>query len=604
MRIKLYLLFFLVNSLVGQDFNASFLESLPDNVRQDLEKNIEQDDNKEKNYPSPDTRIKNLESALKEAEDTLNKIKYNLDSKDESNSDEIAIFGEEFFSSFQSTFLPINDPNMSADYVLDSGDMLKLQLFGQKEITSELVINRDGVINAPEVGPIVISGLTLEAARNLITRKYSDAFIDIEVFISLNEIRDINVLLIGKSNNPGMYTLPGGSTFLSLLSAAGGISREGSYRYITHKRGGKVIQELDLYDTLIKGNISTLSQLRSGDVLLVNPKLNQIRLSGFNLKPHFYELLENENIEDLLSFAGVRKSQIRGFIGLDRIEGNSFKSLKLDPKNLSNVSLIHGDSVKIFGSDPSLGSVKKVKILGEVLIPGDYSVTDQAKLSDLIKMAGGFKENAYFDAGVFIRKSTKATEMKIRDKSIQELIRFLIASPSMQASGSNVFGGGNSTEGIISLIALLENFEPSGRIVTEFNLSKLEASPNLDITLQDGDFIFIPHFSPEVHVLGELMNPGSLRYSTSFEAQDYINLAGGFSQVADDQRVILVDPDGTTQIYTKNFLFFNKDLYISPGSVIYVPREMGKVDGINLASTLAPIVSSLALSLASLNSIN
>jgi len=604
MRSKLYLVLFLANSLVGQNFNSSFLESLPDNVREDLEKNIEQDDNKEKNYPSPDTRIKNLESALKEAEETLNRIKYNLDSKDESPSDEIAIFGEQFFSSFQSTFLPINDPNMSVDYVLDSGDKLKLQLFGQKEITSELIINRDGAINAPEVGPIVVAGLTLEAARKLITRKYADAFIDIEVFISLYEIRDINVLIIGKANNPGMYTLPGGSTFLSLLNAAGGIAPEGSYRYITHKRGGKVIQELDLYDTLIKGNISMLSQLRSGDVLLINPKLNQVRLSGFNIKAHLYEMLENENLEDLFSFAGIRGSQIRGFIALDRLEGNSFKSLRLDPKNISNVSLFHGDSIKIFGSDPALGLVKKVKISGEVLIPGDYSIPDQAKLSDLIKMSGGYKENAYIDAGIFIRKSTKATEVKIRDKSIQELIRFMIASPSTQGSGNNLLGGGNPTESIISLIALLENFEPSGRVVTEFNLSKLEAAPHLDITLQDGDTIFIPHFSPEVHVLGELMNPGSLKYSTSFDVSDYINLAGGFSQVADEDRVILVDPDGSTQIYSKNFLFFNKELYISPGSVIYVPREIGKVDGINLASTLAPIVSSLALSLASLNSIN
>ena len=79
----------------------------------------------------------------------------------------------------------------------------------------------------------------------------------------------MNILLIGNAQNPGMYTLQGGSTILSLLHMAGGISEKGSFRKIIHKRDNEIIQEIDLYDVLIK-EFRFKRPLRGGDVIIIN----------------------------------------------------------------------------------------------------------------------------------------------------------------------------------------------------------------------------------------------------------------------------------------------------------------------------------------------
>ena len=127
-----------------------------------------------------------------------------------------------------------------------------------------------------------------------------------QAFISINEVRDINVFVVGSVNNPGMYTLPGGSNILSVINAAGGITSEGSYRSIIHKRSNEVHKIVDLYEVFINGNLSNLGQLRSGDVLLINPSISDIRISGGIALPGIYELKEDETIDDIFKFSGLR----------------------------------------------------------------------------------------------------------------------------------------------------------------------------------------------------------------------------------------------------------------------------------------------------------
>ena len=64
--------------------------------------------------------------------------------------------------------------------------------------------------------------------------------INMDLYINLEQARDMSILLIGNANKPGIYTLPGGSNILSLLHAAGGVTEDGSYRSITHKRNNRI----------------------------------------------------------------------------------------------------------------------------------------------------------------------------------------------------------------------------------------------------------------------------------------------------------------------------------------------------------------------------
>ena len=257
----------------------------------------------------------------------------------------------------------------------------------------------------------------------------------------------------------------------------------------------------------------------------------------------------------------------------------SFTNIFVDFINIKNVPL------------------KSVEISGEVLNPGIYPITSQDTISSIVKRAGGYKPNAYeFGASLF-RKSSKKIEEAMNDKIYRDMITYLAtAARSAQSASSG------------SLPMLLKEFKdvkPTGRIEAEFNLDELSNNRSKDIRLQDGDIISIPQYSPEIFVFGEVLNPGSKSYKISNDINDYIGLSGGTGRLADKSRVILIHPNGNTFLHSAPFkLFRSNNLEIYPGSIIYVPRRIGKIEGVNYAATVAPIFSSLALSLASLNSIS
>ena len=105
----------------------------------------------------------------------------------------------------------------------------------------------------------------------MIKKLISDSFLGSDAFITLDEIRNIKVYVLGNVPSPGLYTLNGNSNVMHALSVAGGISENGSFRNIEIKRDGKLISSTDLYSILIYGDTSSNTSLRSGDVILVKP---------------------------------------------------------------------------------------------------------------------------------------------------------------------------------------------------------------------------------------------------------------------------------------------------------------------------------------------
>ena len=115
--------------------------------------------------------------------------------------------------------MPINEPNPDSGYMLDVGDVLEVQLVGPDEYIEELSINSDGSISMPDIGRVVIAGLSLNDASQLIKSKVKSTFIGTEAFVSLTEIRDVNILVTGNAENPGIYTLTGNSNICLLYTS-------------------------------------------------------------------------------------------------------------------------------------------------------------------------------------------------------------------------------------------------------------------------------------------------------------------------------------------------------------------------------------------------
>ena len=124
--------------------------------------------------------------------------------------------------------------------------------------------------------------------------------------------------------------------------------------------------------------------------------------------------------------------------------------------------------------------------------------------------------------------------------------------------------------------------------------------------MKDGDEIFIPSYQSNIFIFGEVGNPGSVSFKEDDNIQSYIERSGGLTRYSSQDSIFIVSPNGETEKIYLNGLkkYLSQDIDVYPGSVIYVPRHVGKIEGINYYATIAPIFSSLALSIASLNSIN
>lgn len=607
MKIKysLYLAFIsfaLSPVLFAQDqLNEDFLKSLPEDVRNDFIREMgEQNEVKDEIYNAPKTSIDTLESNLQKIQFQLAEIERNIQSQ--SNKDEINLkrFGPDFFNSFQSTFMPVNEPNFSSEYIVDAGDTLKVQLVGQRNEALSLVVQKDGSINIPEVAAIYVAGLPLKEASEMIQATLADAFIGIKAYTTLTNMRNISVLVIGNVNNPGVYTYNGGTSVLSVLNGASGIAENGSFRSIQIKRKNKVIDTVDLYDVLINGNLKFQHGLRSGDAVIIGPKGGEVSISGGVTNPGIYELKSSEEpLATMLAFAGGMIPGNQGEVLVERKVNADKQFITIPISKINEFNVVYGDDIKIPSYASSSNPMHSVEITGEVLFPGKYTITDGESLSSIIRRAGGYTRNAFEFGGVLTRESAKEIEKEINERIYQDMIKFIATS----ANAKEIVSGGGGTLPLI--LSEFKNVKPIGRVTADFDLANIGKKEDLDTALQHGDKIHIPPYSQEIYVLGEVLTPGARLYQPGTDAEDYIKKSGGLGLYGDKKRVVIISPNGDSFLWSGGFASFTKQEFdIIPGTIIYVPREIGKIDGLNYASAIAPIFSSLALSLASLNSIS
>ncbi len=578
-------------SIFGQSINdlsmldPEYLESLPESVRKDLEdeikKNQKDDINNVKKRPSSELNkfqvIQEWEQFKKERANELYKSER---------------YGINLFRTMQSSFMPINEPNFGNNYILDYGDVVLINIYGNTTEVYELEIKRDGTINIPDLGPLMLAGYDYQQGADRITSKIKTAFIGVDVDVNLTRIRDIKILITGNVEYPGIYTLSGNSNLLQAINIAGGINENGTLRNIEVKRNGTVIDSVDLYKALIFGDLSQLTQLQSGDSIYVKPANKLVRAGSGFVNEALFELKDNENLKNLLVFSGgIKKEVVNESFALVKIDGNVSEDISINGIDLDNIKLNHLDS--IYFPVKNLGTIK---ISGEVSRPGLYTINSGDTLFDLINRAGGYTNQAYPFAGVLKRNDVKELEKDYIQKSYRKILSYLIQNPDKLRTNAELG----------SLLEEFKNIEPSGRVVTEFDIVNLENYPLKRIILEDSDEIHIPKLNNLVYVFGDVGNPNALSFKDLGDVSEYISRAGGLNKTADKKHILIVDPNGESQVlnYSKLSNLLKSEIDIYPGTFIYVPSQVGSVQGVEFYSVIAPIFSSLALSLASLNAIN
>ena len=587
----------------SQELDENFLGSLPDDVRADLEKKAKNntESSKENYRPSQyssklkqDEELTDLKTRI---EADLRKLNMRLGSEELLNiSSELKLFGSDFFSTFQTSFMPINEPNPDSSYLLDTGDIINIQLTGQRDFIEDFLVNGDGSINFPDIGKIVVAGLSLNDASQLVKARVNSAYLGTEAFISLSQIRDVNILISGNAENPGIYTLSGNSNILQALNIAGGVNEYGSYREINLVRDNKVIEVLDVYDLLINGNYNLKERLRSGDVIFIKPRNNLVTIDGAVKRPAKYELIDEQNLGSVIDYAnGFKQTADLQNIYLERILDGSLKSIPIvNSSQFNTIKSADGDLIYI-REYPYI----QATISGAVLKPGSYTISAGENLNDLINRAGGFTDNAYPFAAVFENRDAKLINKMAKEVLYQEFLDNIITL------SQNTVGGNIDLTPMVALTKELNNIEPNGRIVVDM----LDDDSRNSLGIQEGDKLIVPEKNNNVYVYGEVSKQGSVMFSPEKDIEFFISKSGGYKKYADNEAIYILHPNGETERYSrKRNIFENKprsDIEIYPGSIIFVPRKLDNSSARALAAqAYVSILGSLGLALASLNSIN
>lgn len=327
-------------------------------------------------------------------------------------TDSLKIFGMDLFSQVSRTFEPSFNIPTPIDYTLGPGDEIVIDIWGAAETTYRLTINAEGNIRIDNLGPIFLNGLTIEDAESRIINQLSNIYSGLRpnqpdqantfAQVSLGNVRSIKVTVMGEVKQPATYTVTSLSTVFNAIYSAGGPNRNGSFRSIQVIRGQDIVATLDIYNFLIYGDQSDNIRLRDQDIIRVEPYHNRVHVWGETKRIGFFEMKEGETLSNLIDYSGgfTEEAYTRRLV----LHRNTPTQ-----RSVSDVLYPEGGSLPIMNGDKlRVGQIleryeNRVTIEGAVFRPGEYELTADMTLYELIQKAEGPTEDAFMSRGIIYR---------------------------------------------------------------------------------------------------------------------------------------------------------------------------------------------------------
>ena len=503
------------------------------------------------------------------------------------SSASIERFGEEVFRnpSPASGTIPIDFP-ASPDYVVGPGDGLTIDLWGGVSQRLVRTVDHEGRIALPEIGPVLVNGQTLGDLQQAVQRLLRTQFRDVSADVSLSRLRTVRVYVVGDVNHPGPYDVSSLSTPLNALLAAGGPTSGGSLRIVKHYRGSTLVQQVDLYDLLLRGVRTDIKRLEPGDTLLVPSVGALVQMDGMVRRPAIYELRGETTLAQAVEMAGgILPTAALGHIEVQRLDAHEKRTmLSLDVSGTANPADIETklaafqvqdrDEIHIFPI--ATFNQDAVYLQGHVLRAGRYAYKPNMKLTDLISSYADLMPEPStkyaeiihlnppdyhpsvesFDLAAALSDPAASPQLKPLD-TVRIFSRFDFEdAPIVSVSGAVRNPGTFQTSGQIHVrdaIELAGGVTPDAamdsaqiiRISPDSSLKMvsvplgeaLGGDPRSNIPLEPRDRILIQQNTfradtPSVEIEGEVLKPGRYPLSGNLRVSDLIRLAGGFKRSA------------------------------------------------------------------------
>ena len=478
-------------------------------------------------------------------------------------------------SLFRGHFANTYADNLNTSYIISPGDRIVIRIWGAKQYDDVLVVDQQGNIFVPEIGPIKVAGATNAKLLSTVKSRIASIFTDnIEVYVNLQSAQPVGVYVTGFVPQPGQYAGGSHDSLLSFIDRAGGIDiSRGSFREIQLLRGGKVVATYDLYDFILKGK-RPAQRLNDGDVILVKEKTNEVRVIGDVRQEALYELKKANEGQGLISMASPAPSV--SHVSVSGIRDNVPVHYYLSLNEFKKFKLSDGDVVD-FVADRKGESVI-AKISGAIVGPSRFPVGKDVTLRELLSFVE-VDPNLADTSSIYIRRKSVAMQQQ---KAINDSLRRLEQS-ALTATSSSV----DEAKIRVQEANLIQDFvkragqiEPDGIVVVS------RGGVVSDIRLEDGDEIIIPQLSDVVLVTGEVMMPKAVTFDEDMSLDDYLGAAGGVSNRADDSNILVAKVNGEVGLAD--------DLGIAPGDrVMVMPRFDSK--NMQLAKDIMQIMYQMAV---------
>ena len=394
-------------------------------IQQEMRKRLEQQDTKQVTIPAAENPITDRITIDTEIPPLDLQREYNTPEDSSKNQ----VFGREIFSNKNLSFEPNLNMPTPRNYPLSAGDELQINVWGDSELNLKLTVSPDGTIIIPNLGPVSISGLTVEQAENRIRQELGKIMTNLVdgsepntfVSVGLGKIRSIKVNIVGEAVTPGTYTLPSLASLFNALYAAGGVNDIGSLRNIRVYRNNKEIANLDVYDYLLNGKYDTNIRLEDNDMIIIEPYDQLVNTKGKVKRNRTFELRKGETLSDLLKMAG-------GFTGdaftedvtIKRKSGSRYQIATITEDDFPTFVLHDGDSLLVDSVIPFYDN--RITITGAVWRPGEYELSPRVHtVKQLIDQAAGLKGDEFIGRAHITRLNPDFTSTVIAI-DVQEIL--------------------------------------------------------------------------------------------------------------------------------------------------------------------------------------
>ena len=446
----------------------------------------------DKKFKSTETLARVAQNASTPLEDTRLRQRWVEEMEVFRKMDDSDIFGYNVFRgntflSFQSN---LNIPT-PLDYVIGPGDKLFIDIYGQSENYYQVEVSPEGNAILENVGPVNLSGLSLLNAEKRLVSRLKKVYQGINqkktfVNISVGVPRAIRVNIVGEVNLPGTYNFSAFNTVYNAIYVAGGITEKATLRDIKLFRNNKLVNTVDVYKFLTKGDGSSNIRLENNDLILVSPYSNRISIDGAVKLPGKFEFKNNETLSDLIFYSGgFTENASTKKIKVTRIINDQLKIVDINSDQFDFFQLKTGDKFQVEEIINKYND--RIIVKGAVYRPGVYSISDKMTINDLITKAEGLKPDVFLNRATVTRTNSDYSTTNISLNLKEEL-----QNPQFNLEEEDV--------------------------ITIFSINDLSEEGYVEIS-------------------GEVSNSGVYPYSKNISLIDLILSAGGFKDNATGKRV-------------------------------------------------------------------